>query len=293
MSDLDLESLACVDALARTLRFRVAAKSVALSPAAFGKRVSDVERALGAQLFFRTTRRVQVTPRGESLLPRIRRLLADAEALAAAGRSAEPPVDVVLGTRHELGMSWLVPARAALKRALPHATVHLRFGNTVELETAVLALGADAIIVSRTPTTRRLDTLPLHEETYTLVASPKLLAKTPLRRAEDAEQHALVDADESLPLYSYARRAGATLRFGSMLQMGTIAAMRAVILAGEGVGVLPTYFVAADLRAKRLVRPLPTLPIDADRFRLIFRADDPKRPLLARMAAVLRKEPLR
>lgn len=293
MADLDLESLACVDALARTLRFRVAAKSVALSPAAFGKRVADVETALRAQLFFRTTRRVQLTPQGEALLPRIRKLLQDAADLAAPGRRAEAGVDVVIGTRHELGMSWLLPARAALKEALPHATVHLRFGNTDELEAAVLGLRADAIIVSRTPSTRRLDALPLHDETYALVASPKLLKKKPLRDDEDAASHVLVDGDDSLPLYGYARRAGATLRFASILQMGTIAAIRAVVLAGEGVAVLPTYFVAADLRARRLVQPLAQLPIDADRFRLIFRADDPQRPLFARMAATLRRQPLR
>lgn len=289
---LDLESLACVDALARTLRFRVAAKSVALSPAAFGKRVADVEERLGARLFFRTTRRVQLTPEGEALLPRIRRLLADAEALASTS-GPEPPVDVVVGTRHELGMSWLLPARAALRKALPHATVHLRFGFTDELEAALLALRVDAVVMSRAPTTRRIDAVPLHEETYALVASPKLLAKTPLRRPEDASRHVLVDADDSLPLFGYARRAGASLRFASTLTMGTIAAIRAVVLAGEGVAVLPTYFTAPDLAAGRLVRALPKMPIDADVFRLLFRADDPKRALLERMAGVLRTQPLR
>ena len=61
---LDLESLACVDALARTLSFHRAARACALSPAAFGKRVKQVEEDLGRALFHRTTRRVELTPEG-------------------------------------------------------------------------------------------------------------------------------------------------------------------------------------------------------------------------------------
>src|SRR5687767_6634707 len=107
----DLESLACVDALARTLRFRAAAQSMALSPAAFGKRVQQVEEHLETPIFVRTTRKVQLTPAGAALMPRIRRLLKEAQSLKGAARGTAPPVDVVVGTRHELGMSWLLPAR--------------------------------------------------------------------------------------------------------------------------------------------------------------------------------------
>jgi hypothetical protein len=63
----DLESLACVDALSRTLRFHVAARARALSPAAFSKRVQQVEEHVGAPLFARTTRNVELTDAGEAL----------------------------------------------------------------------------------------------------------------------------------------------------------------------------------------------------------------------------------
>src|SRR5439155_5544920 len=105
----DLESLACVDALARTLRFSVAARSRALSPAAFSKRVQQVEEHVGVRLFARTTRSVALTPAGIALWPRIRRLLADAKSLADAGPAAPAPTELTVGTRHELGMSWLFP----------------------------------------------------------------------------------------------------------------------------------------------------------------------------------------
>lgn len=293
MQHLDLESLACVDALARTLSFRAAAKSCALSPAAFGKRVQQIEEQLGSPLFHRTTRRVQLTSEGAALLPRIRRLLDDAAALAGEARGEEPPTDLVLGTRHELGMSWLLPARRALGRELPHVTFHLRFGHTDELEAAVLALRADAAVISRLPRTRRLDAIPLHREDYALVAAPRLLERLPLKRPEHAERHVLVDADDTLPLFSYLQGSGRELRFSRVLTLGTIAAIRQVVLEGGGVAVLPAYFVRDDLRRRRLARVLPRLPIGHDWFRLLFRADDPRRDLLERVAATLAKAPLR
>ena len=287
----DLESLACADALARTLRFHVAARSCALSPAAFSKRVQQAEEQLGAQLFQRSTRRVQITERGAVLLPRIRQILADASALTSA--EAVGAVDVVIGTRHELGMSWLMPARAALQQALPHVTAHLRFGSTEELEHSVLALRSDAIVISRPPATRQLLAIDLHQEAYDLVAAPRLLARTPLRRAQQAKDHVLIDADDGLPLYSYFRASGVELQFGRTLTLGAIEAIKAAVIAGEGVAVLPRYFVQEDLRRRRLRRLLPRAVLGADFFRMIFRADDPRRALLQRIAAVLASLPLR
>lgn len=289
----DLESLACVDALARTLRFAAAAKSRSLSPAAFSKRVQQVEAHVGAPLFARTTRTVALTDAGAAVLPQIRRVLDEARALdvglAVTGAAA---VELTVGTRHELGMSWLMPARAALSTALPSLTMHLRFGSSDELEHAVLHLRADAVITSRAPSTRRLDAIPLHKEDYVVVAAPRLLKRHPLRAADDASDHVLVDVDESLPLFAYLRTTGLPLRFSRVLTLGTIAAVRAAVVDGEGIAVLPRYFVADELRRKRLVAVLPKARLGHDWFRLVFRADDTRRALLEQVARSLKARPL-
>src|SRR5262245_38536891 len=102
-----LESLRCFVAAARLLRFRAAAKSVALTPAAFGQRVKQLEDALGVPLFERTTRKVALTGAGLRLLPAAERALAAAAdcARAAQGGGGLPDAEITLGTRHELGVS--------------------------------------------------------------------------------------------------------------------------------------------------------------------------------------------
>src|SRR3982751_1647329 len=108
----DLESLRCFDAAATHLSFRVAARAVALSPAAFGERIKRLEDQLAAPLFARTTRRVALTPAGHRLVAQARRVLDEANKCrrVALDDAAAVPFELTIGTRFELGLSWLVPA---------------------------------------------------------------------------------------------------------------------------------------------------------------------------------------
>ena len=287
----DLESLACVDALARTLRFSTAARSRHLSAAAFSKRIQQVEEHVGTRLFSRTTRLVTLTPAGAALLPRIRRLLGEAESLVATGEGSAA-IQVTIGTRHELGMSWLMPARRHLAQTMPHLTMHLRFGSTGELEAGVLGLRIDAIVTSHPPSTVRLASCPLGREDYVFVGAPRLLKRNPFVAARDAANHVLIDADDGLPLYGYLQKSGLPLRFGRVVTLGTIDAIRSAVVTGEGVAVLPRYFVADEIKRGSMVPLMPRTRLGHDFFRLVFRADDVHRPVYEEIATQLALLPL-
>jgi DNA-binding transcriptional LysR family regulator len=83
------------------------------------------------------------------------------------------------------------------------------------------------------------------------------------------------------------------LAFGRVIRLGTIAAIRWAVLRGDGVAVLPRYFVDSDLRARRLVELLPGVRAHADWFRLLTRTDDPRRSVFERLAKAMRAHPLR
>src|SRR3954453_17983436 len=106
-----LESLHCVVEAARFLNFRAAAQAVGLTPAALGQRIRQLEEQIGAPLFQRTTRRVMLSEAGLALLPHATPVLGGAAEGVGAGRGeiGPAPMELVLGTRHELGMSWIVP----------------------------------------------------------------------------------------------------------------------------------------------------------------------------------------
>ena len=292
-----LDSLACFEAAARLLHFRAAARAVALTPAALGLRIKQLEDQLGVKLFERTTRRVQLTEAVLTLLPVARRCLGEAEACvrAARGESGPPRTELTFGTRFELGISWLGPNLARLREAHPHVTLHLYFGSGPDLLDRVRRLTLDAAVTSARLQDPGLEGLPLHDERYVFVGAPALLDRVPFRRVEDARHHTLLDTDADLPLFRYLREApgfGEMPRFAAVWRLGAGAAMKQQALAGRGVAVLPRYLVEGELQRKQLRRILPRLEPLSDRFRLVFRVDDPRRALYEALSATLREAPL-
>lgn len=289
---MDLDSLRCFDAVATTLSFRAAAARVHLSPAAFSDRIRRLEEDLGRSLLARTTRKVTLSDHGRELLPAVREVLAGVDRLRLTGGSKPLPFDLVVGTRYELGLSWLCPSLTALSRARPERTIHLYNGDTPDLRARLERGELDAVVGSMRLTSTGLAYAALHDEDYTFVGR-----EARLRRASDASSLTLVDVTGDLPLFRYfldALPGGAPWTFKRVEYMGGIAAIRRRLLDGEGrVAVLPTYFIRDDLRARRLVRLMPRVRPRSDAFRLVWRAGHPRESELVTLAAELRDIPLR
>jgi DNA-binding transcriptional LysR family regulator len=293
-----LESLRCFLAGARLLNFRAASRAVALTPAAFGARIKQLEDELGVPLFQRTTRTVYLTTAGLALVPAVMKCLDAAEdcARAARGEIDPPPFDLTVGTRQELGLSWLTPQLDALSEKIVGMQIHLYFGSGPDLLLRVRTHEIDCAITSSRFSDPKLDSFRLHREDYVFVGATELLRQTPLRRADDARHHTLLDERAELPLFGYWRDApggGDRLSFARIVRLGSIEAIRQRLLAGAGVAVIPRYLVKQDLAKRRLKLVFPSIEPQHDYFRLVFRADDPRRALFAPLADALLTFPLR
>ena len=294
---LDLESLRCFAQAASHLSFRVAAKACALSPAAFGDRIRRLEEALGAPLFERTTRKVTLTAAGERLVPQARRCLDEAERCRAAVSSdQQAPYELLLGTRFELGLSWLVPALGQLEKEHPERRLHLYFGDTADLLPRVQRGELSGMITSARLTIPGLSFARLHEEEYVMVAQAGLIKRQAFAVPADAGQHVLLDLHADLPLFRYfldARSAREVWQFQAVQHLGAIAAVRSRVLEGAGIAVLPLYFVRQDLEKKRLVRLMSKTKLPSDWFRLVWRTGHAREAELRQVASELCDLPLR
>ncbi len=292
-----IENLHCFDAATRATSFRSAAKAVALTPTAFGQRIKQLEDQLGVQLFHRTTRTLSLTEAGLALVPRVKEVLEGLERCALIGRDDRPlPVELTLGTRYELGLSYLLPLHDRILQAHPFLSLHYFFGGSgSELHQRVKDREIDLCLSSHRVTDPLLDGARLHKEDYVFVGAPGLLRRLPLTEDGDAREHVLVDINAALPLFSYWRdspRGGDRLQFKSVLRAGSIEPMRRLVLEEKGVAVLPLYFARADLEAGRLQRILPEVNPLFDYFRLVFRRDDPRRALFSALAESYTRHPL-
>lgn len=291
---MDLDSLRCFDAAATTLNFRAAADRVHLSPAAFSDRMQRLEEQLGTRLFSRSTRHVALSDAGQRLLPLAREVLDGSERLSAAAHSPAKPraYELFLGTRFELGLSWLCPALRVLERAHPERTLHLYNGDSSDLLARLERGELDAVIASVRLTSSKLSYAAIHPEEYALVAARKCLASR-----DDADRLTLVDVSRDLPLFRYFLDALAHAEpwpFARVEYMGGIGNVRRRVLdGGDRIAVLPRYFIQADLTAGRLVRLMSRTKLRSDTFRLIWKTGHPRAGEFLALAEELRAIPLR
>jgi len=293
-----LDSLQCFERAAQLLNFRKAARAVGLTPAAFGQRIQKLEDQLGAKLFVRTTRSVHLTDAGTALLEPAARCLRVAEETmrAARGDKSPAPMDLILGTRHELGLSWILPQFDRLEKVRPWLQLHLYFGSGPDLLLRVRTMEVDCAVTSSRFTDPKLDSFRLHREDYVFCGSTALLDRNPLRRPEDAKRHTLLDISGDVPLFKYWKdspRGGDRLRFARAVWLGAIEPIHRRMLTGAGVAVIPEYLVRHDLKSGRLRRLFPGIEPLHDYFRLVFRSDDPRRPVYEGLARSLMEKPLR
>lgn len=298
MSLPDIESLRCFVVAARTLNFRRASQEVGLTPAALGQRIKQLEEQVEVALFVRTTRKVELTEAGLAMLPRAQATLEQAEScvMAARGELGPSPMDITIGTRHELGLSWIQPMLPSLGQRFDHINFHLFFGSGEDLNRRVLGRELDCAISSRRAIEPNLDFMQLHQEDYVFVGEASLLEREPAPDESSLEGHRLIDVGPQLHLLHYLRQTEASIdpqSFGAFRWMGTISAIRSAVLAGQGLAVLPLYLVRDDLSAGRIAHVWPERTLMHDWFRLLFRADDPRVSLFRALGQAMRSQSLK
>ncbi|MET3987718.1 LysR family transcriptional regulator [Streptomyces sp. PvR034] len=96
--EVDPRLLRAFVAVAEELHFTRAAARLYVAQQALSRDIGRLERTLGARLFVRTTRQVELTADGERLLPHALRVLRAHDALAAAFGATERPLLVDLNS---------------------------------------------------------------------------------------------------------------------------------------------------------------------------------------------------
>lgn len=125
---MELRGLRAFLAVAEELHFGRAADQVGITQPSLSQQIARLEAALGATLFERTSRRVQLTSAGAAFLPGARRAVVEAERAAraasdaASGRTGE----LVIGALGSALNGVLPPLVRAFAAQSPHVKVDIR-----------------------------------------------------------------------------------------------------------------------------------------------------------------------
>ena len=238
--------------------FTLAADDLALSRAVVSKYLSRLEDRLGARLLHRTTRRLSLTEAGAALFEASRGALErieEAEA-AVAQFQAKPRGRLRVSAPMSFGILHLGPAMADFGRAYPEITLDVRlddrYVNLVEdgFDVAVrIGSLTDSSLVARK-----------------LAVTHALACASPGYLAEHGEPETPEDlAAHNCLVYSYLadvwRFAGPDGREIPVAVKGNLRINNGIVLAeaavaGHGVLVSPSFYVAPLLRDGRLKRIL-------------------------------------
>jgi LysR family glycine cleavage system transcriptional activator len=289
----DLESLRCFVAAAQTNSFRKAAKLVHLSPGAFSERIQRLELQLEVSLFVRSTRHVALSTEGSRLLKHAKQLLNEAQDFQYNASKQQTEVSLTLGTRYELGLSYLLPILEKQKHTHPHWNINLFFGDAPSLTNALLSSEIDIVFSSMRLDNPRLHIQTTHNEHYVLVAKPKLA--TQIHELSNLRSHTLVDISSSFPLFRYFGENN-QLRpqelFSQYRFLGTISALLYWVLQQDAFAVLPLYFVQEAIAKGELSIVLPQHTLQHDHFRIFWTKSHWAEPVIIQLAEYLRTHPL-
>ncbi|MCA1622047.1 MAG: LysR family transcriptional regulator [Acidobacteria bacterium] len=257
---MEIRQLKAFVAIAEARTFTAAAQRIHYTQAALSMQIKQLEKEVGVPLFTRMPRRVVMTEAGEHLHERALRILREHD--AALAELAE-----LAGAKHgrlRVGSaSGMVSADSLplilkrLRKSHTNAEVSVSSGTSEELVKKILAGEIDAAFVSLPVQARNVETELLSRDQLVAIASPRHAS------AGQKVVSAFALAGEKLIL---GERGGNTRRLIDeffaeaglkptvAMELSRQAAIRNMVAADMGVGIVPLSVAREDVEKGRLVR---------------------------------------
>jgi LysR family transcriptional regulator, hydrogen peroxide-inducible genes activator len=263
-----LRQLQYAVAVEETGGFRRAAERCRVAQPSLSAQIAQLEGALGVRLFERGRRRALCTPAGEALVARARRVLAEADDLAAAARGLGDPLAGTLriGVIPTVSPYLLPEVVPKLRSRYPRLTVLWTEDRTESLLEGLRAGRFDAVLLAVVAGMDDVEQEPIAKDPFVLAGSaehPLLAARRPVRPAElDGARILLLEdghcfRDQALAVCASASAQEVDFRATSLSTLAQMAA------GGAGVTLLPELSLAVenrhgDLAVRRFAEPAPS-----------------------------------
>lgn len=262
---LSLTNLRAFEAVARHLSFSAAAEELFITQSAISRQIKGLEDELGAPLFVRGTRHVEVTPDGHVLLRAVEPSLAKIDAGVRQIRQTRSRRRVSVTTFASFGSLWLLPRIEAFQRAYPDIDIRVSAADALaDLDDPELDLALRYCSPAQAPA----GAVQLFDEILTPVVSRSLLEQ--IRRGEapalsvpaDLAQHTLAEEDDNRASTEYlswrhwlAQNGQPALQPRRWLYLNFTYQQVQAALAGQGVALARMPLVFEALQRGELVEP--------------------------------------
>lgn len=238
-----------------------AAQEMGLTPPSVSKRLAALEARLGVRLLNRTTRRISLTPEGETYLVEGARVLAELDALerTVSGAKAAPRGLLKLSATLGFGRRHIAPALSKFAQDYPEVDVQL---HLTDRPVNLVEQGFDVSIRFGELPDGRLTARRLAMNRRVLCASPAYLRRaTEPATPRELQRHQCIFIRESDETYgTWHLRSGAkqeTVKVRGRLSSNDGESALTWALEGHGILMRSQWEVAPHLRSGRLRPVLP------------------------------------
>jgi LysR family glycine cleavage system transcriptional activator len=263
-----LTGLRAFEATARHLSMKQAADELCVTPSAVSQLVRGLEEELGLALFRRVHRALRLTDAGQTLLPGVRGAFELIAVTTERVRRATADGVLTVSATPFFAETWLVPRLGDF--GARHPEIDLRITATAAL--VDLAAGeADVAIRHGLGRYRGMRSDLLVAPAVVPVAAPALVAR--LGRPSDAagllDWPKVHDADRGAWAAWFARHGVVAPERARGPSFDDAGLLRAAVVGGQGVGLLPHPLVVGDIAEGRLVALAKPVEVDAIAYYLV------------------------
>jgi DNA-binding transcriptional LysR family regulator len=257
---VEIRQLRAFVAIAESGTFTAGALRVHVTQAAISMQIRQLETEIGAKVFVRAPRHVILTEAGEQLLRRARHILREHDAaldeiaeLAGAERGR-----LRIGSASAMVLTDQLPGILSDLRAQhPGAEIAVTSGTSEVLVDQILAGEIDIAFVSLPVDERGIKTEPLSEDQLVAIASPNhKLAKQKTISAYTLAGERLILGERGgntrRLIDQFFAQAGVPLHVA--MELSRQQAIRRMVEADMGVGIVPLQSVIEDVENGKLVR---------------------------------------
>ena len=274
MADLKLKDLRYLVAVADTRHFGRAAERSFVSQPTLSAQLKKLEEYLGVQLIERAPKRVQLTPAGEEIVERARRILDASDEIVELARGHRDPLAgrLKLALLPTIGPYLLPNVAARLRKQLPRLELMLYEYQTDPLLEKLHSGEIDVGILALPVPLDGLDSYELYKEPFTVaVPSTHRLAQRNSIKVSDLDHETLLLLEDGHCLREQALDICSSTHVHEKqdFRATSLETLRQMVAAGVGITLLPelagrgAYGNARGVAIKPFVKPTPTRTIGA------------------------------
>lgn len=265
MENFTLDRLAGIIAFARVASlgsYTAASRALSVSPSAVSKSIKRLEDQLGIKLFTRTTRSLTLTPEGAELYEKALRLIREAENVEQTAFAArhEPYGLLRVTAAVPVGTRLIAPRLPEFTAQYPGMNLELRLTDTI---TDLTEEGIDVAVRIGPLNDSRMIACPLTPNIVSAYAAPSYLERkgAPLKPA-DLAAHDLVriryqSSGKLMKWHLREEEQITELTPEAIITVNSPEAVLAILTAGGGIGMLPSFLASQAVADGLLIPVMP------------------------------------